>query len=618
MTDRILDLSPDWLQSGVERGWIGSYETGALRFLTREFGPLPDQLTAAVLFALLFVKAGHTRLPLEMHPGQWISHLDLDSDSIDPDSIPEPDLNTLAGHPAVGAADEVTPFVIEESSLYIRRNLQRERSVSRRLLEMAGAVMSDFDAHKIQPVLDRLFDSSQRESHSGEPDWQRVAAALSLRRQLLIISGGPGTGKTTTVSRIIRMLEAVLERPLHIALTAPTGKAAARMNQALQSSLTAEVPGAEERLQIGEARTLHRLLREVEESGILPPGEHQTFIYDLIILDEASMVDLELMNRLLDHLDHQTRLILLGDKDQLASVEAGAVLSDICRKSSNYFRHETAAYLSEAGIEGEIDLNRDSSDLEESTVYLTRSYRFDGTGGISRLAAAVNGQQAEEAVDLLDQIQSGIGFSRFDYSREDLTSLFHSAAGVLKSAEGLDGEELVNHWNQTIWLGVLRRGPLGTDSLNREIEQYLLKNRLIRPAEGWYHGRPVMVTRNDYNLRVFNGDLGVCSWREESGMWVLFPDMKGGIREIPVHRLRDFEPAYLLTVHKSQGSEFDRVNLLLPPHDTPVLTKELIYTALTRARHHFHLHGRIELFEEAIKRKTDRFTGLQSRLFPTG
>src|SRR5690625_3761259 len=194
-------------------------------------------MTSAVLFALLFVKAGHTRLPLEMHPGQWIRHLDLDTDSIDPASIPHPDLNTLIAHPAVGAADEVTPFIIEESSLYIRRNLQRERSVSRRLLEMAGTEMTDFDVHKTQPVLDRLFDSSQRESRSGETDWQKVAAALSLRRQLLIISGGPGTGKTTAVSRIIRLLEAVLERRLHIVLTAPTGKAAARMNEALQSKI---------------------------------------------------------------------------------------------------------------------------------------------------------------------------------------------------------------------------------------------------------------------------------------------------------------------------------------------------------------------------------------------
>ncbi|MEX1063212.1 MAG: exodeoxyribonuclease V subunit alpha [Balneolaceae bacterium] len=606
------DPLPVWIQNGINDGWIGVYEKELLFFLTSEYGKLPEGVAAAILFVSLFAGAGHTCLPVDKSKDDWLLLLDLEEATVPEHLSTDPD--SLLKHPAIGTEHQVTPFLLEEARLFIRKYHAEETAVAGYLNRMASTFFDDGNREESTRFLGDLFGDSPDE----KTDWQKSAAALALRNQLLIISGGPGTGKTTTVARIIRLLQSLSHKPLRIALAAPTGKAAAKMSQSIEDYMC----GSSGKKDLNEhmpdeAMTIHRLLRDTQENGLLPPPYRKLLPYDLIIIDEASMVDLSMTARLLRHTGENTRLVLLGDKNQLSSVEAGSVLGDICQKKENSFNRKTAGYLSSCGAgAAEIPVSARQQGLDDAIVYLTESYRFGFESGIAVLADAVNSGE-EDAVSriLTSDSYPDLSFQEFSYGKEDLATLFDACATSLENGSGLTGAGLLHYRNREIWLGALRRGGFGTESLNRRIEEYLLKRRLIRPAGGWYHGRPVLVTRNDYSLGIYNGDLGVCVRSGPGSFCVLFSGAKGEGKKVAAHRLRNYEPAYLITVHKSQGSEFDEVNLLLPEQDTPVLTRELIYTAVTRASKRFAVYGNRDLFKKAAGRKTVRFTGLCAKLY---
>lgn len=569
-------------------GWSGRYEEELLLFLEEEYGALPDEILTGVLYLSLFVRAGHVCLPLDRSVAGWRRLLDLEPEAGDEDRSLSPE--SLLQHPAVGGPLDDSPFVVEGSYLYMRKHYRMQEYVREELERLSSEILEDYNPSEAARLLRELFPGTT----TGEVNWQKTAAALSLRNRLLIISGGPGTGKTTTVSRILRLLEGAVERPLRIALAAPTGKAAARMP--------------------GEAVTLHRLLGRVRSRGLLPPVERERLPYDLIVVDEASMIDLALMESLLRHLERGARLILIGDKDQLASVEAGAVLSDICRKTGNYFSSGVLEFLNRYGAAAGVSLppteeqGKELAGAGDSTLYLTRSYRFGETSGIGRLADAVRRQDREAVSEILTSgNQDDLFLAGSVFERGGLAALMEQIGEQVRQARGRQGDQLLDQWHSEIRLGVLRRGPWGTDILNRMIEEYLFRKRII-PRTGWYHGRPVLINRNDYTLGVFNGDPGICLAKEGT-YYLYFRSEEGKEREIPAHRIHHYEPAWVLTVHKSQGSEFDRVHLLLPGQDTPLLTRELIYTAITRARKEFRLHGDPELLLKGVARKTARFTG---------
>ena len=601
-----------WIRKGIESGWIGRYEQQLLVFLKDEYGDLTEEAEIAVIFLSLFVKAGHICLPLDKTVGDWISLLNIEETELDEGkNLVADDLLSLEifGFPA-----GKQPFLIHNNRLFVRRNWMQEVLVARKLIELSSKKLPIPDTGKAAELLQALFDSDA----SGNANWQMVAAALSLQNRLLIISGGPGTGKTTTVARILSLLLQVMEGDLRIALAAPTGKAAARMSQALQQGLSEQpLPEQFKSRLTGEARTLHRLLSQYRQKGLLPDMRTKILPYDLIVIDEASMIDLSMMERLLRHLGDETRLIFLGDKDQLSSVEAGAVLADICIKESNRFSKNIVEYLSGLQVPGAVEAMESTGGdtYPDSIVYLTKSYRFGGGSGIATLADAVNRGDSERATELV----FGTGYKElsagaFRYGKQDLDMLFRSISDSLAESLEKDEANLLTHWSDEAWLGVIRRGPFGTDSLNKKIEEYLVAKRIITPEDGWYHGRPVLITRNDYSLGVFNGDLGVCVKSGDGTFHVVFSDAAGVLKRIAPRRIKQFEPAYLLTVHKSQGSEFGHVNFLLPDRDTQVLTKELIYTAVTRAKNSFRLLGDEHLFKKGVKRNTERFTGLRSHL----
>ncbi|NBC67211.1 MAG: exodeoxyribonuclease V subunit alpha [Bacteroidetes bacterium] len=606
-----LSLIKGWFEKGVEAGWIENYEREILRFLENEYGHLSEGIRMCAVFTSLFIKAGHTCLPLDRSPQEWVEILGLDVENPAMFNSEKVKISEINLSPIVGSPGDMKPLILTDKRLTFRRFWYYETIAVQCIKKNSkNNYTIDISGISVQ-ILDDLFPNSL-----NEPNWQKVAAALSLMKPFLIISGGPGTGKTTTVARILALHQRLSKERLNIGLAAPTGKAAGRMGEALNRELE-NLNLSEEELRHfpSEAKTVHRLLSGTESRGLLPPVEKKNLRHDLIIIDEASMMDLSLMYRLVDHLSENTRLILLGDKDQLASVEAGAVFADLCRKADNGFLAETIRELKELGIKAELP-QHEESEISDFIVYLTKSYRFDKSSGIGRLSEIVKNQNNENiTLDFIFDEYKDLRYQPFNYQKKDLQIILDDLKQRIKTCSDIQtAEGMLSFWKQSIWLMVLRRGLTGTEGLNRLIEEQLAAERTVEMENGWYHGRPFMITQNDYNLGIFNGDMGVTLVDKDNSIWV-FVESGSEIKKFKPHRLSHFDPAYFLTVHKSQGSEFDRVNLLLPQKDTQILTKELIYTAITRARESFTLWGDVNLFEKGMKRESLRFTGLGERLY---
>jgi exodeoxyribonuclease V alpha subunit len=596
----------DWYGSGKTEGWIELYEQELVRYLESKYGALTDGEKLIAVFTSLFLKAGHVSLPIDDSPKEWAEYLNLDSS--EPVQLPDQmiDRSELESSQLVGSESDEKPFIIHGNRVSICRFFMYEKRIADWITQRSISVFEQKSDYPIDYFLS-LF-----EGETESPNWQQVAVAMSLIKPFLIISGGPGTGKTTTVAKILAMQLMSSDDPLRIALAAPTGKAAGRMAESLNREIEKlNVPKEKKEQLPKEAGTLHRLLYGMDRGGLLPDPEKKKLRYDLIIVDEASMIDLNLMYRLISHTGENTRLILLGDKDQLASVEAGSVFADLCQKSENGFLHQTAAEIKRFIPDVELSVNEQSV-LNDSVLYLTKSYRFDSDSGIGKLAAIVKQGEADSDQIAVEMDQSPeLNHDEFDFSRESLESLANTIAGQVKKVnEVVDEKELMAFWKQSAWLTVLRRGPEGSRELNRLVEKILVLQRVVQPVNDWYHGRPVIMTRNNYSLGVFNGDLGVCM-RDSEGKLNVYVESGSEIKKIQPNRLTDYAPAYFLTVHKSQGSEFEHVNLLLPKRDTPILTRELLYTAITRSRKSFSLYGDLEKFTNGIQRETTRFTGLK-------
>ncbi|TVR18855.1 MAG: exodeoxyribonuclease V subunit alpha [Balneolaceae bacterium] len=595
-----------WFDEGIKQSWIERYEQEAVRFLKSEFGELTETEILSVVFVSLFNKAGHTALPVHLSPQQWAEWLEIPVEhraKLPKTSLTEENI----GKCRIISRSAQTPLLIEDGLISFQKSRFREKAILQKLASLNSSKSAGLNGVKKKEWLKQLFQQPAEET-----DWQKTAAALSLIKQFLIVSGGPGTGKTTTVARILALHTKTSEKKLNIALAAPTGKAAGRMGEALNAELQKLGLTDDELQQLPrEAKTVHRLLSGTENRGLLPPVDKKLLPYDLFIIDEASMIDLNLMYRLISHVKESATLILLGDKDQLASVEAGSVFADLCSKEKNAFSPETADALFKLGadVTGYIT---EQSTLDGAIIYLTKSYRFHEESGIGSLAGKVkSGQASKHQLMELFSTSEEIESKPFYFTIADLSQLAAEFADRVKKAENIiEPQHLLAYWKRNSWLTVLRHGLTGSNRLNQLVEEHLAGKRIIRPDNGWYQGRPLIITQNDYNLGVFNGDLGVCL-KDEQGNLNVYIETGSRLKKIHPSRLQHFETAYFLTVHKSQGSEFEHVNLLLPQNDTPILTRELLYTAITRARKTFTLYGNPDLFSAAIQRKTVRFTGLE-------
>ncbi len=448
---------------------------------------------------------------------------------------------------------ENSPLVVQGKRLYLRRAWQAEQDIHSRLMALQQSRVA---LPNLAQQLDHLFGT---DPHDG----QRLACAHAAQNALTLITGGPGTGKTTTVVKLLRLLQSAADTPLRTLLAAPTGKAAARLGQAMAQS-RATLSDSDAACLPNTAHTLHKLL--YTRDGTAPVLQA-----DVIVVDEASMIDLELMARLLKAVPAQARLVLLGDKDQLASVEAGAVMSQLCQAPW----------------------------LQAHTMVLTRSHRFDPDLGIGAWAKACN---AGDSAGLQALWETAPEACWSESAAVTKLSKAHSSTDVLQAVaaawmpwrklleplqqgqtcEDAQALALLNSFGGTGVLCGLREGPWGVKHFNQQLQL-----AMGFANTDWFVGRPVMARRNDYALGLMNGDLGMCLPVLVDGevrLRVAFPDGKGGVRWRVPSRLGAIDTVFAMTVHQSQGSEFERVLLILPDIETALLTRELVYTGVTRAR----------------------------------
>ncbi len=526
----------------------------------------------------------------------------------------------LRRHAPVTYPGGFAPLVLDGSGrLYLHRYWSYECGLAETLLELAATVRGDLDEDLLRAGLDRLFPPLYPDA---APDWQRLAACLAVSRSLVVIAGGPGTGKTTTVVRVLALLlEQAKGQPLRIALAAPTGKAASRLREAIMAARE-RLPVAPElsSLMPGEAITLHRLLGTLPGSVTFRHNRENPLPFDVVVVDEASMIDLPLMTRLVEALPTGCRLILLGDRDQLASVEAGAVLGDICNSEwldvfspagHSLFARVGGVTLQSPPLSG-------APQLCDAVINLTTSHRFGPASGIAEVSRLVNEGRGVEALCLLREgMHSDIAWHDLPSPGDLLVRLrerlVEGYGGFL--AEDDPGACLAMFGRFRL-LCPLRQGPYGVVAVNAMAERALRLGGHHSGGLFWYKHRPVLVTGNDYQLRLSNGDIGVAlpgDGGEVLAAW--FPAADGGVRQISPLRLSSCETVFAMTVHKSQGSEFDSLLLLLPDGAPELLTRELVYTAITRARKKVEIWGSEAAFTGAVSRQVRRSSGLRERLW---
>ena len=581
---------------------------------------------AVVLAAALAVRApriGHVFVDLErIHATATV---DVD-DPIDLATLlwPEPS-GWVAQVEASGLAGPDRPLQLVGSALYLDRYWREEQQVAADLEALAGAAGGAVRTDVLSAGIARLFGADD------EPDVsQQQAAAAAVLRRLAVVAGGPGTGKTTTVARIVALLEeqalaAGLAPPL-VALAAPTGKAAARLAEAVHTE-AARLDVDEEiraRLLALEASTLHRLLG-------WKPGTHSRFRhdrgnrlpYDVVIVDETSMVSLSLMARLTEAVRREARLILVGDPGQLTSIEAGAVLGDIVGPAADGPRMgavaraavEEATGSSVTGVAPPADVP-----VGDGIVVLRTVHRFGG--GIQRLADAVHAGDADAAIGALADGAENItwidadagdpeALSRLGVVREGTVN---TGLAVIEAARSGDAARAIQALGAFRVLCAHRRGPHGVATWMPRIETWLAGELPGFGAEQWYVGRPLLVTENDHGIRLYNGDTGVVVTSPTGRPAAAF-ERQGEIVTFSPTRLAAVETVYAMTVHKSQGSQFDTAAVLLPDPASPILTRELLYTAVTRARSHLILAATEEAIRAAVDRPIARASGLRRRLW---
>ncbi|MVW64191.1 exodeoxyribonuclease V subunit alpha [Massilia sp. NEAU-DD11] len=536
-----------------------------------------------------------------------------------------------------GKTDHHQPLVLENDRLYLRRFWRDERSTAR-LVGMRAQTRRTVDPERAKALLDKMFPRA-RDEH--EPDWQKIACAIAARSQVAIITGGPGTGKTYTVARLLALLYALSTRPqqLRFALAAPSGKAAVRLKQSIDKALQklgdqvgGDIDVAGLMAAIPTSGTLHSLLGANPTTRAVRHDVNNPLDVDVLIVDEASMVHLEMMADVLEALPANAILVLLGDKDQLSSVEAGAVLGDLCdgAQAGNY-DPETAEYvLRTSGERLPPAMVGTGSPLAQCTVMLRKSHRYGGA--IGQLALAVNANEVARAQDILSQTADDAVAWRDRARQADLLDLaVRGRAGAeggyaryleLVAAGPQDaGEAAHEEWVTKVLLAfdqfrvlcAVRQGDWGVEGVNEAIEQRLIQEKFIVRSGEWYAGRPVMVTQNDHAMGVFNGDVGV-TLPDASAQKRLRVYFQGEVRVKSVlpTRLPHIETAYAMTVHKVQGSEYAHTVLALPNKSSAVVVRELIYTGITRASTWFTLcTPNAAVLQDGMYTQTKRISGLR-------
>lgn len=682
--DGDLDSVRRQLDLWVEAGWLRELDRVFALFLLREAPDAHPLLLLAAALASHQLGRGHTCLALDAvlaHPAEVLALPPGNATRRARDDTPAPSApaTLLAGidlgrwraaltHPRlVGDGVGNTPLVLAGTRLYLRRYWQFERSVRQAIdLRVTLDPMQAPAPASLRRALQALFPSTD----SAAPDWQKLACALAVRSGFSVITGGPGTGKTTTVVKLLAVLQHLAltsaqgGRPLRIRMAAPTGKAAARLNESIAGAvaslaldglpdgdlLRAAIPT--------EVTTLHRLLGSRPDTRRFRHDAHHPLPLDVLVIDEASMIDLEMMAAVFDALPPRARLVLLGDKDQLASVEAGAVLGELClRADRGHYTPATRDWLAQVADDAVDDALVDphGHPLDQAIAKLRHSYRFTRESGIGRLADAVNAGDLRALRDVQARVYTDLAWLSLATDPGALKRLVldgacndfpggpsppdapvgyrhylrvmhdgHPAPGQPQPVFDRWAADVLKAFGSFQLLCAVRGGAQGVEAMNRQVARLLQAEALTASVDGWYLGRPVMVTRNDHALGLMNGDIGVTlalpnpDGAAAASPWILRVAFASGGPDDGIHwvlpsRLQSVDTVFAMTVHKSQGSEFVHAALLLPDRPSPVLTRELVYTGVTRARRWFTLatSDRAQaMLAAAVVQRVERASGL--------
>ncbi|WP_250658047.1 exodeoxyribonuclease V subunit alpha [Alkalimarinus coralli] len=502
------------------------------------------------------------------------------------------------------------PIVYENARLYLRRYWQFEDELSNAIKGFSQSLI--YDTTKANAILSALF--SQGNQKDTEIDWQKVSAANAIGKQFSIVTGGPGTGKTTTVTKLLIALCEVYDEPFSIKMVAPTGKAAQRLTESIANAKALlkpdhDLPESTWSSIPDEAMTIHRLLGVIPHHHQFRFNESNRLKLDILLVDEASMVDLPLMARLFRALPDHARVILLGDSNQLPSVAAGSVLADIAPSPHPGYSERNAESLEQlTGYPVPVA----KSEAIDCLTHLSRSYRFKDSGGIGQLAKSVIGGDVDSSWTLLNGDDSEVRLSQetnFSCWLRQLTEQFYS-----NIAQSSDVAVALEQFSSFRLLAATRVGDRGVDAINAEIDRVIKRQLGIPLSKRFYHGCPIMITQNNYETGVFNGDIGMI-WRHEDRLQAAFPGMGAEIRWLSLSRLPSFELVYAMTIHKTQGSEFDHVAIAMPHQHLPILSRELIYTGLTRAKSALEINCQKSVWGKTVKRRVSRNSGLFDKLY---
>jgi exodeoxyribonuclease V alpha subunit len=587
-------------------------------FLTAKADKSDQVLYLLILLLSNRLAQGDVCLDISQIAGRPLSDFTESADLLHEIMIPDRKkiLSVLKNSGIAGTEGELLPVILDEHDrVYFQKYHFFEKQLADSVKSMAHPLPPEAVTPGVTDLFVKLFPHN-----ADETDWQGVAAWCALISCFSVISGGPGTGKTSTVIKILALLAETMGGGISIALAAPTGKAAARLRESVTLSLE-DLPVSEK---IKEAiprdtHTIHRLLGSVSGSPEFRHNRENPLRYDVIVVDECSMADLALMFRFFEALKPGARVILLGDRDQLSSVEGGAVFGDICDRGrlhgyTSEFISRGSRLLGEA-FSRDAKVEAGDAPLSGAMTILRKSYRFSGESGIGLLADMIRSGNSEGAVKLLTHGgKSDISLTG-DSSVISIEDTFRKAASGAFSRNGRPGHESVYEFIRGFAiLTATRRGPVGAAALNLMAERVLEEAGIIKPEDEFYEGRPVMVTRNDYTLSLFNGDIGVTCFKDGE-LRVMFEKPDGEKVYIHPSRMPEHETAFAMTIHKSQGSEFSEVLVVLPPVEKRLMTRELLYTAVTRGKKKVVIASDEDTVAAMVENSMKRMTGLRERLW---
>lgn len=518
--------------------------------------------------------------------------------------------------------EEIKPFVVNKNKIYFQRYFYYESVIFQKINHLIASEKDNIESRKDELWKHKNLIDSMFQKKSKETDWQKIGALNAYLKNFMILTGGPGTGKTTTIAKCLSLL--LHQNPnFRIALTAPTGKAAVRMKESLQNFKIEGQVEIENEIKTLEPSTIHRLLKPERNSPYFKHNKINTLPFDVIIVDECSMIDIALFAKLLLAIPENSKVILLGDKDQLSSVEAGSILGDICKSvvKTNTFEEDEIHFFNELIEEKDAKLNTEANKtsrkniIDGHLVELIKSHRFDSNKGIGKLSRAILSNNKLEIIQYIEsnsETEIKIDTSYSNLILKKFIENYHSFI------EEKDIKKALEKLNQCKILCAVREGEQGIYNTNKLIEKELIKSKKITIDGEFYENRPIMVTQNNAEIGIFNGDIGLMRKDDNGNIQVYFLEPDGNIKVVLPNFLDKVETVYAMTIHKSQGSEFENILIILPPKEqSRHLTRELIYTAITRTKKSVTIQGSKENILEICARVVKRNSGLAERFTTT-